>query len=192
MCKCVGIKHYCFIILLCTTYRCEWMLVLVLFLSYFTAILAVIDPRQFHFDKGSKILLCQNHRLLEWLNSSSGVEDEETKIGIAIDVGSYHDPIDTQGLAHLFEHSIFLGSKGYNDTFDQHLLSQGGITNAATFSDKIVVGIKSHSNSLQDTLSRALDMILNPRLEDTKVLAELNNVNSEHLRNKLDQNHQAW
>ncbi len=55
-------------------------------------------------------------------------------VSIAVNVGSFNDPPNRQGLAHFLEHMIFMGSTKYpgENDFSAHISANGGYTNAYT------------------------------------------------------------
>ena len=53
---------------------------------------------------------------------------------ISVDVGSFQDPDNRLGLAHFFEHMLFLGTEKYPDVdeYSSYLKNNGGFSNAYT------------------------------------------------------------
>lgn len=53
---------------------------------------------------------------------------------LCVKIGSFSDPVETQGLAHLLEHMVLMGSKRYpaDNYFDQFLSRNSGYSNAET------------------------------------------------------------
>ena len=75
----------------------------------------------------------------EELEVENGATDSKTGLkrsaaSLAIEVGSYSDPEDLQGLAHFLEHMVFMGSKKYpaENEFDKFINDHGGSMNAFT------------------------------------------------------------
>ena len=64
--------------------------------------------------------------------------DQMAYAALSVNVGSFNDPIQRQGLAHLLEHMIFRGSKTYPDVkaYQDHLSQHGGDYNAETKYEK--------------------------------------------------------
>lgn len=65
------------------------------------------------------------------------VEDknsDKSAVSLTVEVGSLADPKDYNGLAHLLEHMLFLGTAKYPDPSDYKafLASHGGTANACT------------------------------------------------------------
>ena len=75
----------------------------------------------------------------EELEVENGATDSKTGLkrsaaSLSIEVGSYSDPEDLQGLAHFLEHMVFMGSKKYpaENEFDKFINDHGGSMNAFT------------------------------------------------------------
>ena len=53
---------------------------------------------------------------------------------VVVNAGSYNDPPNRQGLSHLLEHMIFMGSNKYKSesAYSNHMASNGGECNAYT------------------------------------------------------------
>lgn len=60
---------------------------------------------------------------------------------LLVNVGSYHDPPNLQGLAHFLEHMLFLGTESYpqENAYDSFLAKMGGDDNAYTGALRCVV-----------------------------------------------------
>ena len=60
--------------------------------------------------------------------------DQLAYVALSVNAGGFNDPMHRQGLAHLLEHMIFMGSPLYDQegAFDEHLTSHGGSSNAFT------------------------------------------------------------
>lgn len=70
---------------------------------------------------------------------SSGEEDLQREsdsfaMSLCVHIGSFSDPIQAQGLAHLLEHMMSMGSKRYpaDNHFDRFLYRKAGYSNAET------------------------------------------------------------
>ena len=53
---------------------------------------------------------------------------------MCVQVGSFSDPMEAQGLAHFLEHMVFMGSEKYpkENGYDQFVTAHGGFCNAFT------------------------------------------------------------
>ncbi|XP_072934392.1 nardilysin-like [Epargyreus clarus] len=61
-------------------------------------------------------------------------EEKLAACALSVNVGSYSDPPDIQGLAHFVEHMVFMGSEKYpkENEFDAFIKKKGGSDNAST------------------------------------------------------------
>ena len=89
------------------------------------------DYEVFTLDNGMKVMLINDGHL-----PYEG--DQLAYCALAINAGAFNDPLDRQGLAHLLEHMIFMGSKKYRQegAYDEHLSNKGGQANAFTQFEK--------------------------------------------------------
>ncbi|KAJ2549810.1 metalloprotease [Coemansia sp. RSA 1933] len=64
----------------------------------------------------------------------SDADAQQSTVCVCVNVGSSADPVESQGLAHLVEHVLFMGTAKYPDTndFDQHIARYAGDSNATT------------------------------------------------------------
>lgn len=112
---------------------------------------------------------------------------ERAAAAINVDVGSFCDPPELQGLAHFLEHMLFLGTAKYpdEDAYNRYLQQHGGNANAETGLEHTAY----HFNVAPDALENALDMFaqffLTPLFTESATKRELDAVNSEHCKNLL-------
>lgn len=61
-------------------------------------------------------------------------ESDSFAMSLCVNIGSFSDPVQAQGLAHLLEHMISMGSKRYpaDNHFDRFLYRKAGYSNAET------------------------------------------------------------
>ena len=116
------------------------------------------------------------------------VEDENitnSYVSVCVNVGSFNNPKEYQGLAHFLEHMLFLGSKKYPDEYyyADKISKNGGFFNAYTSHFETVY----YFNVLNDKLVEMLDIFsrffIDPLFNESSVLREVNAVNSEHKNN---------
>jgi len=62
------------------------------------------------------------------------VESDMFAMSLCVRIGSFSDPVDAQGLAHLLEHMVLMGSERYpaDNHFDRFLSRSSGYSNAET------------------------------------------------------------
>jgi len=113
------------------------------------------------------------------------ISDPETdKAACAVDVGvgSWRDPSGFEGLAHLLEHMLFLGSKKYPDEsgYRQWLGDHGGDSNAYTDSEHTNYYFSVEWSALPGALDRFAQFFVAPTLDGGMVGREMRAVHSEH------------
>ena len=140
------------------------------------------DKRKYYGNKlenGIKYALVQDKTL------------ERSYVSIAIDIGSFDNPKEYQGLAHFLEHMLFMGSKKYpkEDHYFKKLAELGGNSNAYTdkFETVYYFNVFDHGlNEIFDIFSR---FFIDPLFNENSINREVNAVNSEHRKNY---NNDSW
>jgi insulysin len=104
---------------------------------------------------------------------------------MALGVGTFQDDDDTNGLAHFFEHMIFLGSKSFPSslTFENHLTQFLGSTNAFTEEEKTIFYFDIQSKGFETALHIFSRIFAEPLLDFSIMKKEINNLNNENERN---------
>lgn len=106
-----------------------------------------------------------------------------------VGVGSTNDPKPYDGMAHFLEHMLFLGSKNYeNINFKESINKNGGITNASTGDTDTTYYFSIDCHKFIENLNMLADFLTNPLLKAENVDKERNAVNSESIKNLLDDN----
>lgn len=113
----------------------------------------------------------------------------QAAVSLAVTVGSFSDPKGFDGLAHLLEHSMFLGSKGFpqRSGFDAWLAQHGGSSNAYTAEEQTVYYASVNSKALEECLERYADIFEAPLFNASWIWDEVQAVNSEHNKNRKSQ-----
>jgi insulysin len=108
---------------------------------------------------------------------------------INIGVGSTSDPIEHEGMAHFLEHMLFLGSEKYPEVkFMESINKNGGITNASTGDTNTTYYFSINCDKFIYHLNMMADFFIKPLLKKENVDKERNAVNSESVKNLLDDN----
>ena len=104
---------------------------------------------------------------------------------IKVNIGSFHEPDEFKGLAHLLEHMVFMGSHKYPDssTMMSYIQKNGGNTNAYTSSLETVYYFTIPTIYFNKALDIFSSGINHPLIEEDMVKKEINAVNNEHLKN---------
>lgn len=149
---------------------------------FYNCIHHILDP----FNKFSLLLF----RYIELKNCLKVllVSDPTTKTsGAALDIkiGSFHDPVHLQGLAHLCEHVLFTGSELFpNESYSAFLGQRGGTSNAFTTSEHTNFHFEVPCEHFVDALIRFVSFIQCPILRESSIQNELEIIQSEHEKNK--------
>jgi insulysin len=106
-------------------------------------------------------------------------------ISCVVNIGSYSDPIEYNGLAHFLEHMLFLGSKKYpqENYFDEQLKMNGGYSNAYTDTFETNYYYMCNNDFFEDSLDIFSRFFIDPLFDKNSVDREINAINSEHLKN---------
>lgn len=97
-------------------------------------------------------------------------------------VGSRDEAPDRTGMAHLFEHLMFKGTKNYaTGTFDREMERRGAQTNAATWVDwtYYTQALASHGDNLQTVINFESDRMQHLILDEKTFRSELEVVKNE-------------
>jgi insulysin len=113
---------------------------------------------------------------------------------VAVQAGSFYDPPELPGLAHFCEHLLFLGTKKYPDeaSFDTFMSEHDGSNNAFTEQERTVFFNEVAHEGFEEGMDRFAQFFIEPLFKQDMVGRELNAVNSEHEKNKPDQNRRLW
>ncbi|REL35725.1 insulinase family protein [Thalassotalea euphylliae] len=104
---------------------------------------------------------------------------------ITINVGGRHSPKSFQGLAHLLEHTVFLGSKSYAGTKDfdgfvkKHNGWSNGTTRPLTTRYHFQLNNSPSADALIEGLARLHDMLINPLMREGDIKLAIEEVDEE-------------
>jgi insulysin len=104
---------------------------------------------------------------------------------MSVRVGSYHDPIDTEGLAHFTEHMLFMGTEKYPDEnhYAKFLAKNEGFSNAFTSSLSTNYYFSINSSKFFEAMDIFSQFFISPKFDEDSVSREMNAVDSEHSKN---------
>ena len=131
------------------------------------------EYRRFQLENGIKVILLFDPKL----NKASA--------SMCVGVGSLTDPKSRQGLAHFFEHMLFLGTEKYpgvND-YSSYLQTNGGYSNAYTAEDHTNYHFEVYNEAFEGALDRFAQFFIAPLFTKEFSEREMNAVNSEHQKN---------
>ncbi|KAL5486683.1 hypothetical protein EMCRGX_G019194 [Ephydatia muelleri] len=100
---------------------------------------------------------------------------------VCVGVGSFSDPNDVPGLAHLLEHMVFMGSEKYpgENSFDTFTAKHGGYGNACTGCEKTVFEFCIHQPYFREALDRFAQFFVSPQLLEGSLDREIEAVDNE-------------
>jgi len=106
-----------------------------------------------------------------------------------VNVGYMSDTCE--GMAHLTEHTLFLGTHKYpgENYFQQFILKHGGETNAYTSHSNTCYYYTINHNYIEESLDMFASMFDSPLFNEKSIQNELNVINAEHEKNK---NNDDW
>ena len=110
------------------------------------------ETKSFVLDSGLKVYLLSDPKF----NLSSA--------SMSVEVGSYEDPADREGLSHFLEHMLFLGTEKYPDVdeYSTYLKSNGGMSNAYTSRDHTNYQFQVLPDAFDGALDRFAQFFIGP------------------------------
>lgn len=110
---------------------------------------------------------------------------QKSFVSVALNVGSFSNPKEHDGLAHFLEHMLFMGSKKYpqEDYYSKKLNELGGYSNAYTDSMETVYYFNVFDNGLLEMFDIFSRFFIDPLFDQDAVSREINAVDSEHHKN---------
>jgi insulysin len=118
-------------------------------------------------------------------------DTDKTTVTVSVNIGSYSNPKEFQGLAHFLEHMLFLGSIKYPDEkyFNNNIKKYGGFSNAWTDMFETVYYFSVFNDGIEHIMDIFSRFFIDPLFNEDAVQREINAVNSEHQKNI---NYDGW
>ena len=137
------------------------------------------DKTEYHhikLDNGLNVMICSNPKI----NVSSA--------SLSVNVGSLNDDEEYLGMAHFLEHMLFMGSHTYPDEnhFMTYIHGNGGSTNAYTDLCYTNYYFEIQNELFLEGLNIFGHFFIDPLLLEENMLREMNAVDSEHGKNRLN------
>ena len=144
-----------------------------------------IDPRSydvFVLENGMTVLVI------------SDPETDKAAVSLRVQVGSFGDPWDRQGLAHLLEHMLLMGTEKYPDVdeYRRYIEGHGGTANASTGKEYTSYFFSVDQKYLEPSLDRFSQFFIAPKLNADYIELERNAVNSEFSLNLENDSRRLW
>ncbi|VDL58985.1 unnamed protein product, partial [Hymenolepis diminuta] len=142
--------------------------------------------RYLQLPNGIRVMLISNVKpgeTVEPIDDDKNDEDIESAAALAVQVGSFSDPKEAQGLAHFLEHMVFMGSEKYprENDFDDYVCHRDGSVNAFTEGDNTTFYFDVQRNYFKKALDRFANFFISPLLRKDCVDCELEAVDSGKL-----------
>ncbi|WP_108124966.1 insulinase family protein [Saccharospirillum mangrovi] len=136
--------------------------------------IVVSDFESRHFDayrlsNGMKVLLV------------SDADSEQAAAALNVTVGSWSNPPEVPGLAHLLEHVLFLGTEKYPevDSYHRFIEQGGGTNNAYTADENTLYFFDIDADQLEPALDRFAQFFIAPLFDADFIEREIQAVHSE-------------
>ncbi|UXI18101.1 ELAV-like protein 2 [Sarcoptes scabiei] len=116
-------------------------------------------------------------------NHIENIIEKLSALIVAVKVGSFDDPPEVQGMAHLLEHLITMGSEKYpgEDAIDSFLSSRGGFQNAETNLTSTIFEVEVKREFLRQAIDMMGHALHKPLLSEDSILKELKPINQEFI-----------
>ncbi|MBF8263465.1 MAG: Secreted/periplasmic Zn-dependent peptidase insulinase-like [Parachlamydiales bacterium] len=115
----------------------------------------------------------------------SDPQADQSAAAMAVQTGSWDDPIEYPGMAHFCEHMLFKGSQKFpnENEFSTLIADNNGLTNAFTASDRTVYMFSSCEEGFLPILERFARFFIDPLFNLSGIKRELHAVDQEFAKN---------
>ncbi|MEP0071593.1 MAG: insulinase family protein [Marinomonas sp.] len=122
---------------------------------------------------------------------------ERFSASLSVNVGSFNDPKDQQGLAHFLEHMLFLGTEKYPESgnYQSYISTHGGTHNAYTSTDTTNFFFDIKPSGYEGAIDRFAQFFISPLFSESLTQREKNAVDAEYkakFKNESRRNNQAF
>lgn len=136
----------------------------------------------------------RNYRIIELDNGMRCVlvheaQAPQASAAVSIAAGHFHDPHNAQGLAHLLEHMLFLGTEHYPDPngYQKFISAHGGSHNAWTGTEYSNYYFTVDANHFSAALDRFMRFFYEPLFAPQWIEKELQSIESEFQLKRQDE-----
>lgn len=111
----------------------------------------------------------------------AAVQTKKAAAAMCVEIGSFSDPFEAQGLAHFLEHMLFMGSTDFPDEneYDSYLSKHGGSSNAYTEAEHTCYHFEVKREFLKGALKRFSQFFISPLVKMEAMEREVLAVDSE-------------
>lgn len=130
-----------------------------------------------NFETASQVTLQNGLRILLCHTPNAN----ESFVSMAVRAGHFYDPKDCQGLAHLLEHTLFMGSRHLPkpNAINGFIEQQGGSINAWTGTEYANYHFNCRGDALAQALPAFADMLRQPLFKKEALQNEIQSINAE-------------
>lgn len=145
------------------------------------------DYKLFALENGLKVLLVQQESARK-CETDSKLKQNLAAVALCVGSGCFQDPPSVQGLSHLLEHMIFMGSEKYpkENEFDQYVSAHGGFDNAYTECEHTLFHFDIIEKNLAGALDRFAQFFISPLISLDAMEREMEAVESEFQSYSVD------
>ena len=124
----------------------------------------------------------------------SDPDADKAAASLNVNIGSFQNSRDREGLAHFLEHMLFLGTDKYPEAgaYQAFISEHGGSHNAYTSMEDTNYFFNIDANYLSAALDRFSRFFVAPRFDKAYVAQERNAVNAEYLLKLKDDSRREW
>ncbi|QUX96369.1 peptidase M16 [Marinomonas sp. CT5] len=142
-------------------------------------------------DKNNYHLITLDNNLKVLLVSDP--QAERFSASLSVNVGSFQDPKNQQGLAHFLEHMLFLGTQKYPESGDyqNYINTHGGSNNAYTTTNTTNFYFDINPIAYEGALDRFSQFFISPLLSESLTQREKNAVDSEYKAKLKDESRRS-
>lgn len=110
---------------------------------------------------------------------------DQSAAALAVNAGSWDDPVEYPGMAHFCEHMLFMGTKRFpgENEFSSLIADHSGMMNAYTAPDRTVYMFSSGHDGFAPLLERFSRFFIDPLFNPSGISRELHAVDQEFFKN---------
>ncbi|KAI9118671.1 hypothetical protein K1719_011003 [Acacia pycnantha] len=122
-----------------------------------------------------------DHHEAERKGDRAAPQTKKAAAAMCVEMGSFSDPFEAQGLAHFLEHMLFMGSDEFPDEneYDSYLSKHGGSSNAYTETEHTCYHFEVKPEFLKGALKRFSQFFISPLVKMEAMEREVLAVDSE-------------
>lgn len=134
------------------------------------------DAHHFTLANGLRVMLCPQP------------DSDTSYVSMSVRAGHFYDPNECQGLAHLLEHMLFMGSRQFSkpNAINNYIEKHGGSINAWTGTEYANYHYHCNGDAVIQTLPAFANMLRQPILDEDALINEIRSIDAEFKFKKKD------